>query len=700
METKEINVSEINNAGAAVVESKAEVVEVTPTVDAAAAQAAMVSAAVASALEGLGITKKEDPFAAAVKAEVAAGEIPVHERPAAELIHGRMGRISIYIPYDIRYDMNSWSSVINNGYLDTRTNEFKYINEPAQYLHAKRSVSVSGLDFYRSKDRIDEYLVDLEAYSDTTAEEQQRFRNELTRLVEEVDAFYAKTLGNISGLSETDEFTYEELGVLLAQANIPLAVENEGVLLGLTTISATPRMSMFGPYLECTGKMFTRNGSDITEYKHVYYFGGYGDKKSLKDLGIIPLATNPEVKETLISRGKRAVAITEKSSYMAYKGDILRRGYWSNTAFRATGRVMVDFTAMRTMDPNYSKYFGGFNDRDGYGYKAKSSAVTLDDNVYLSFSPYVYGFSFLSKVWGELKVDDISEISFRSDAYDKLVMEEEQKSMILSLVATQLQKTTRPDIIDGKGGGCIFLLAGEPGTGKTLTAEVTAEYLKRPLYMVGVGELGTTADELEGNLRQILDVAATWNAVLLLDECDIFMEARTDSNIQRNAMVGVFLRLLEYYQGVLFLTSNRAKNIDKAFYSRISMAINFPGLEAEDRFKIWTNNLALNDVKLDDGAIWELAEFEVNGRQIKNVCRNAHALAQHDGREAGYDDFILVLEKGEEFQEAVYQQGTSNTEMSFNAIAAKHEEVEDVVYGYRDDSFWGRLGRGIKAFFA
>jgi SpoVK/Ycf46/Vps4 family AAA+-type ATPase len=112
-----------------------------------------------------------------------------------------------------------------------------------------------------------------------------------------------------------------------------------------------------------------------------------------------------------------------------------------------------------------------------------------------------------------MTVDNITPISFRSDAYDKLVMEEDQKAMILSLVATQLEKATRPDIIDGKGGGCIFLLAGEPGTGKTLTAEVTAEYLKRPLYMVGVGELGTSASELEKNLRQILDIAATWNAV-------------------------------------------------------------------------------------------------------------------------------------------------------------------------------------------
>jgi hypothetical protein len=444
--------------------------------------------------------------------------------------------------------------------------------------------------------------------------------------------------------------------------------------------------------------MYARNGKEIQAFNHVYYFAGFQGSKSLKELGVFPLVTDPELKEKLIARGKVAVEITAESGYMSYKGDIIRRSYWSDTAFRATGRIMVDYKAMRMMDPNYAKYFGGQQDRtNSYGFSGKSEAVSIDESVYLQFSPYVYGFSFLSKVWGEMTVDNITPISFRSDAYDKLVMEEDQKAMILSLVATQLEKATRPDIIDGKGGGCIFLLAGEPGTGKTLTAEVTAEYLKRPLYMVGVGELGTSASELEKNLRQILDIAATWNAVLLLDECDIFMEARTDSNIQRNAMVGVFLRLLEYYQGVLFLTSNRAKNIDKAFYSRISMAINFPGLEAEDRYKIWENNLALNGATISEDETWDLAQYEVNGRQIKNVCRNAHALALRDGRQALYADYTLVLEKGEEFQEAVFQQSGSNVDMTFNAIAAHHET--ESLYS-SDDGFWTRFSRAIKAFFA
>lgn len=66
---------------------------------------------------------------------------------------------------------------------------------------------------------------------------------------------------------------------------------------------------------------------------------------------------------------------------------------------------------------------------------------------------------------------------------------------------------------------------GPPGTGKTLTAEGIAELLKRPLYMVSVGELGTNPHQLETELNKILDVAHSWGAVLLLDEADVFLGA-------------------------------------------------------------------------------------------------------------------------------------------------------------------------------
>ena len=164
------------------------------------------------------------------------------------------------------------------------------------------------------------------------------------------------------------------------------------------------------------------------------------------------------------------------------------------------------------------------------------------------------------------------------------MVDEEEKDLIYSLV--KFHGTGFTDIIEGKGGGTIFLLHGKPGWGKTASAEAVAEFLHKPLYSVSVGELGTSTDVLEAKLRNILDVAVIWDAVLLLDEADIFLEERDEHNIDRNAMVGVFLRLLEYHNGVLFLTTNRVKKIDPAFYSRISVALHY---KSEGKaLKVWT----------------------------------------------------------------------------------------------------------------
>ena len=72
------------------------------------------------------------------------------------------------------------------------------------------------------------------------------------------------------------------------------------------------------------------------------------------------------------------------------------------------------------------------------------------------------------------------------------------------------------------------------------------------------GDLGITAAEVEKTLGSVLELCQTWDALVLIDEADVFLEARNSSEIQRNALVCVMLRLLEYYTGCLFLSSNRA----------------------------------------------------------------------------------------------------------------------------------------------
>lgn len=248
-------------------------------------------------------------------------------------------------------------------------------------------------------------------------------------------------------------------------------------------------------------------------------------------------------------------------------------------------------------------------------------------------APTVFGYSFVTKMWGRLVADKFSPIMWNKSAFEHLVLPETTKTLIKSLVdADRANADVIKDVISGKGGGCIVILHGRPGTGKTLTAEAIAEERQKPLMVISVGELGKDASELETKLTDILEISKLWEAVLLLDEADVFLEARSLHELHRNAMVGVFLRLLEYHQRVMFLTTNRVTTLDEAFKSRISIAIKYRDLDKSARRQVWENFLRLAGVKIVDvmangvdekspmittDEVNKLASKKLNGRYCK-----------------------------------------------------------------------------------
>ncbi|KAH8758320.1 ATPase [Diaporthe sp. PMI_573] len=274
--------------------------------------------------------------------------------------------------------------------------------------------------------------------------------------------------------------------------------------------------------------------------------------------------------------------------------------------------------------------------------KQQSSTKTPEwtDEEYLIASPVVLGFSFGEKLWLEFTVSGVQEIRWNEHAYESLVLEKRTKETVKALVESHKYHAAESidDVIQGKGKGLVSVLHGPPGTGKTLTAEGISELLKCPLYMVSAGELGTDSRILEGELQRILDICHAWGAILLLDEADVFLEKRNMHDIHRNALVSIFLRQLEYFQGILFLTTNRVETFDDAFQSRIHIALRYDPLDLKAKkaiFKMFVEKARVQQ-KVDSPPFTEeeyntLARHDLNGRQIKNTVIRAQALAVNKG---------------------------------------------------------------------
>ncbi|OYY73419.1 MAG: AAA family ATPase [Gammaproteobacteria bacterium 28-57-27] len=181
-------------------------------------------------------------------------------------------------------------------------------------------------------------------------------------------------------------------------------------------------------------------------------------------------------------------------------------------------------------------------------------------------------------------VDDMQPYVYQPELKHKLVLPPEQTDLIDILTAEM--DVLMDDIVAGKSGGTTVLCAGPAGVGKTLTAEVYSEIIQRPLYRVHSGQLGLSVASMETTLKEILTRAQRWGAVMLIDEADVYIKRRED-DLTMNAVVGVFLRVLEYFNGLLFLTTNRVDDIDEAIISRCIAMIRFHPPGREDRKRIW-----------------------------------------------------------------------------------------------------------------
>jgi hypothetical protein len=223
-----------------------------------------------------------------------------------------------------------------------------------------------------------------------------------------------------------------------------------------------------------------------------------------------------------------------------------------------------------------------------------------------------------------LHVQNVESHVYDTTLADKLVLRDELKQLVALLI--EHKSGGFQDIVGGKSGGAVILLCGKPGTGKTLTAEVYAETEQRALYSVQCSQLGITPEDLEKELMKCFVRNSRWNSVMLLDEADVYVRQRGD-DLNQNAIVGVFLRVLEYQSAVLFLTTNRADDVDDAVASRCIAKLTYEYPDEADQHKIWQilaeaskMELALTERKMIVHKMAREGE-KLSGRDIKNLLK-------------------------------------------------------------------------------
>jgi len=224
--------------------------------------------------------------------------------------------------------------------------------------------------------------------------------------------------------------------------------------------------------------------------------------------------------------------------------------------------------------------------------------------------PYIRVFSLDRHTAYLVHVDRLREHVYDKDALDQVVVPRRARELLTALVEA--------DVRAYRTACSLVIFRGPPGTGKTRSAEAYAECARRPLYRVHCSQLGTSEIELEARLEEVLIRAEAWNAVVLIDEADVYVRPRTD-DIKQNAIVGVFLRLLDKHTSLVFLTTNRT-DLDAAITSRALVVFDYKLPTEEERVQIVQQHAAAMKLELSpEEARWLAASKPDSGRALERM---------------------------------------------------------------------------------
>lgn len=199
------------------------------------------------------------------------------------------------------------------------------------------------------------------------------------------------------------------------------------------------------------------------------------------------------------------------------------------------------------------------------------------------------------------------------------------------------------------GKGVSMLFSGPPGTGKTMTAGIVADYLGTTLYRVDLSAVVSKyIGETEKNLNTVFETVRKGQGVLFFDEADVLFGKRTevkDSHDKHSNMEAAYLlQKMEEYEGVVILATNYIRNMDEAFKRRLPFMIEFPFPDAECRNKLWQKAFP-EHVPWEEKPDYDFLakQFELSGSNIKNIALQAAFFAAEDGKGVNMEFIIRAV---------------------------------------------------------
>ncbi len=225
--------------------------------------------------------------------------------------------------------------------------------------------------------------------------------------------------------------------------------------------------------------------------------------------------------------------------------------------------------------------------------------------------------------------------------WDDIVLPDDQRALLQEIVATVRQRSL---VLEAWGvgrklassPGVTMLFSGEPGTGKTMAAEVMAHELGLDLYKIDLSTVVSKyIGETEKNLEKIFGEAQSSNAILFFDEADAIFGKRSEvkdaHDRYANIEISYLLQRMEAYEGVTILATNLRANLDEAFTRRLQFAVDFPFPDEQYRARIWKTLFPMDVPHNPDIDLNLLARrFRLAGGNIRNILVSAAYLAASD----------------------------------------------------------------------